>query len=180
VETDLIWQPGDTANYAIGQGFLTATPLQVLWSASIVAWHGSSYKPKLLYGKQADNRMVSVSTGRPDKKPLTDETLSALRQCMRAAVTEGTCKPLNLPGLEVGAKTGTAETGIRGQDDHSWVVGYFPVSKPKYGFVVFVENGGSSHDAAIPLALDLLRYIKRHPIIAPSATNTAAAKPSGK
>lgn len=161
-QADLIWYEGDTANYAIGQGFLTATPLQVLWMSNLVATNGMWYEPHLLYAKTTDGRVVPTQPGRPSKRPLSQEALNIVKQGMRMAVTSGTCKQLNVTGLSVCAKTGTAETGIRGQADHAWVTGFYPMDKPKYGFVLFCENGGLSSEAVVPEARQLLLFLKRY------------------
>jgi penicillin-binding protein 2 len=159
-ETDLKWYDGDNANFSIGQGSLKATPLQVLWSANIVAWGGKSWAPTLLYGRRADSRLVrSEHTDQSDCN-LDPGVLATVKQAMRLAVTSGTCKLLNISGMEVCAKSGTAETGNKGESPHSWVVGFYPASAPQYAFVLFVQNGGSSTEAAIPAAKNLLEYMK--------------------
>jgi penicillin-binding protein 2 len=84
---------------------------------------------------------------------------------MRAAAHEGgTCSRFQNLGMDIGAKSGTAETS-GGKEDHSWVVGYYPVSNPKYGFVGFVQNGGHGADAALPVIYDVLKFMKKHEII---------------
>lgn len=168
-ETDLRWYDGDSANYAIGQGFLTATPMQVLWSAGITAWDGESWPPSLLYGKQADHRLVRTPDPRPKRLALDSKTLALVRQAMRAAVTTGTCSALNIRGLDVCAKSGTAETGKRGEADDSWVVGFYPYQAPRYAFVAFFQNGGSSGEAAIPAMKQILLYMKDKEPIPPGA-----------
>lgn len=161
-DTELAWYRGDTANYSIGQGFLNATPLQVLWMSNLVATNGVWYPPRLLYAKTIDGRNTSLDALRSSKRPLSPEALNSVKQGMRQAVTAGTCKSLNLSGMSVCAKTGTAETGIRGQADHSWVVGFYPMNAPKYGFVVFKENGGLSSEAVVPEARRLLQFMHNY------------------
>jgi penicillin-binding protein 2 len=161
-KADWDWYRGDTANYSIGQGFLTATPLQVLWMSNLVATNGLSYPPRLLYAKTADGRVLPTETMKPIKHPLSEEALSFVKQGMRMAATSGTCKSLNLSGMSVCAKTGTAETGIAGKADHSWVTGFYPMNKPKYGFVVFCENGGLSSAVVVPEARQMLQFLKKY------------------
>ena len=91
---------------------------------------------------------------------LDPQALAVVEEGMRHAVTDGTCKKLNLSGMNVCAKSGTAETGIANEDDHAWVVGYWPREKPAYGFVVFYQNGGSAGDTAVPTARDLLSFMR--------------------
>ena len=48
---------------------------------------------------------------------------------------------LNLPQIEIAAKTGTAELGVTKLKVNSWVIGFFPYKNPKYAFVVMMEHG---------------------------------------
>jgi penicillin-binding protein 2 len=67
---------------------------------------------------------------------------------MRAAVTGGTCRAANIPGIEVCGKTGTAQN--RGQD-HSAFMGFAPMNDPKIAVAVYVENGGYGATYGVPL-----------------------------
>jgi penicillin-binding protein 2 len=156
------WFVGDTLNYAIGQGFLTATPLQVLWMAQLVATDGVWYKPRLLRAKTSEGRVTPLPKEPGRRRPLRAKVLAEVKQGMRLAVTTGTCKGLNLAGLSVCAKTGTAETGRRGEEDHAWVVAFYPMSKPKYALVVFLENGGHGSDTAVPKARVMLQFLRKY------------------
>jgi len=60
---------------------------------------------------------------------------------MRLAVTDGTAKGLYLPFLDVSAKTGTAERGVKKDRVNSWILGYYPSEEPRYAFVVIMEEG---------------------------------------
>ncbi|MBN2083404.1 penicillin-binding protein 2 [bacterium] len=180
-EIDRSWYDGDTLNYMIGQGYLTATPLQVLWSANVIAWDGWWYPPRLLKSKRVATQIVPVDTEgtplKPDENgqlayPLAEQplprgldgaALATVRSGMRLAVTDGTCKRVNVEGLAVCAKTGTAETGIAGEDSHAWIVGFYPQSAPEYSFVVFFQNGGSAGETAVPAARELLKYMQKFP-----------------
>ena len=155
---DRMWFDGNTANYAIGQGDLLATPLQVLWSANTVALDGRVYKPRLLIATQADGSKSAVEAEDGRNVPLDKEALAFVKRAMRFTVTNGTCRKLNLSGMQVAAKSGTAEAG-RGKADHSWVVGFYPYDKPRYSFVAYFQNGGSAGEAAIPAMYEMLRYL---------------------
>lgn len=163
------WYLGDTANYSIGQGFLTATPLQVLCATQVVALDGLWAQPRLLFAKSVDGRIVPVEGKRQRRRSLDRDALASVRSGMRLAVTSGTCEKLNLRGMGVRAKSGTAETGRKGEDHHAWVTGYFSnAAAPRggqgpplqYAFVVFFQNGGSAGDSAIPAARQLLLFFR--------------------
>ena len=61
------------------------------------------------------------------------------------AVTDGTAIALNISGIDVAGKTGTAELGSAKQRVNSWVEGFFPYEDPKYTFAVVLENGPASY-----------------------------------
>jgi penicillin-binding protein 2 len=155
---DRAWYSGHTLNYAIGQGDLLATPIQVLWATMLIATRGERYPPQLLYARGVDRQIVKEKPGRPQKVKLDEDILAIVEQGMRQAVSQGTCKALDDLGLKVCAKTGTAEQ--KGHEDHSWVVGYYPQGAPRYAFVCFFQNGGHGSDAAVPAAKELLKYLK--------------------
>jgi penicillin-binding protein 2 len=64
-----------------------------------------------------------------------------VREGMLLSAKEGTAKGLNIDGVTVGAKTGTAELGVTKDRVNSWVVGFFPYEKPRYAFAVVMESG---------------------------------------
>jgi len=79
-------------------------------------------------------------------------------QGMRAAVTGGTCRAANLPGLDVCGKTGTAQN--RGKD-HSAFMGFAPMNNPQIAVAVYVENGGWGATYGVPIgALIIEKYLK--------------------
>ena len=78
---------------------------------------------------------------------------------MRMAVTGGTCKGANLPGLDVCGKTGTVQNP-HGRD-HSVFMGFAPKEDPKIAICVYVENAGFGAQVAVPLgAMVLERYLR--------------------
>ena len=164
-EVDRIWYTGDTLNYMIGQGYMTATPLQVLVATQVLALNGLSYTPRLIKARTVNSQVEQLNRPEPVRRPLDEYAMSQVRRGMRLAVTDGTCRKLDLDGMEVCAKTGTAETGIKGEEDHSWVTGYYPADAPAYAFVVFFQNGGSSGATAVPAAQSLLKYMRANPPI---------------
>jgi penicillin-binding protein 2 len=125
------WRLGDTYNTAIGQYGFQVTPLQVASAVAALANGGYVPRPSLITTDPVERRNVGVSVG----------TLALVREGMRLAVTEGTASGLNVPGISVAAKTGTAELGVRKEFVNSWIVGFFPYEKPKYAFAVIMEHG---------------------------------------
>ena len=73
------------------------------------------------------------------------------------AVTDGTCRAANIPGLEVCGKTGTAQN--KGKD-HSAFMGFAPMHNPKIAIAVYVENGGFGATYGVPIgALLMEQYL---------------------
>ena len=60
---------------------------------------------------------------------------------MRQAVTYGTAVALNVPYVQVAAKTGTAQLGALKNRVNSSVIGFFPYENPKYAFTIMMESG---------------------------------------
>ena len=128
------WRVGDTYNTSIGQYGTQITPIQALVAVSALSNGGNIVTPSLMF--------TSTST-RSDFKKITQnlDNLDISKEGMRLAVTSGTAVGLNVPYVNIGAKTGTAELGSKKQFVNSWVIGFFPYEKPKYAFVALMEKG---------------------------------------
>lgn len=66
---------------------------------------------------------------------------------MKQAVSYGTAALLNVPYVQVAAKTGTAQLGVNKNKVNSWVIGFFPYENPKYAFTIMMEAGSSTGGA---------------------------------
>lgn len=160
------WTSGDTVNLAIGQGFLTVTPLQVARYVAAVANGGTLYRPWVVArigaapdGSAREETFGPVPTG---KLPINEENLNAIRQGMEGATQRagGTATHrfygLNIP---VAGKTGTAEAPGETSLPHSWFAGYAPANchtlpegcEEQIAVVVLVENAGEGSTVAAPL-----------------------------
>ncbi|XXF76352.1 penicillin-binding transpeptidase domain-containing protein [Myxococcaceae bacterium GXIMD 01537] len=137
----------ERAAAAIGQGRVLATPLHM---ASVAAAVGS--------GVWHAPRLLADSEGGPDEH-LPRGTPEALRELMRAVVTEGSGRAASgIPGL-VG-KTGTAEFGkTLPLQTHAWFIGVHD----GIGFAVFVEGGGVGGRVAVPIAARFVEALRRAP-----------------
>lgn len=125
------WRLGDTYNTAIGQYGFQVTPLQVVRYTAALANGGTLLKPQLRAGASAEGTSVG----------LLESELKVVRDGMRDAVNAGgTAAALNMGGIEIAAKTGTAQVGTRNQYMNSWVIGFWPASAPKYAFAVVLEK----------------------------------------
>ncbi len=164
------WTTGDTYNMGIGQGYMGATPLQVLNTTAAVANGGTLYQPQLVYQiVDVDGNVVRDFAPQVIRQvPVAKENLELVREGMRAAVTRGTAEWLTLDGpLKVAAKTGTAEycdspdcmdeNGII-LTAHAWFTCYAPYNDPDIVITVFVYGGGEGASTAMPVAAEILNY----------------------
>jgi len=149
---------GDTANMAIGQGAVLATPIQVARMMAAVANGGVFFKPRLVQRVlRADGRVLYSDPGRVNGHvELSPMVWAFLRQSLLDVVNEGTGVAAHIPGIEIAGKTGTAQLvansrADRGQDN-AWFAAFAPANDPQYVVVVMIEHGGKGGEVAAPIA----------------------------
>ncbi|MDQ3756856.1 MAG: penicillin-binding protein 2 [Actinomycetota bacterium] len=127
------------AQSAIGQQSVAATPLEMALVAAGVANGGKIMKPHVL-AEVRDNEGNVVRTAQPGEwlTATSPETAAALRDMMVAVVNGGTATRAAVPGVQVAAKTGTAQT--TGDNSHAWIVAFAPAEAPKVALAVIVES----------------------------------------
>ena len=138
------WYTGDTIIFAIGQGYMTATPLQVAQAYSVLANQGYAYRPRLVdyitdgQTKEETEKIKNVEVKYPK------EYYRLLKNAMIGVVEEknGTGKILRTEGLKIAAKSGSAQNS-QFKETHAWVAGYFPADNPEIVFVVLLQGAGS-------------------------------------
>lgn len=142
---------GDNAQLAlsgIGQFEVRATPLHMAMVASAVANNGSLMRPYLVKTiRDADLAAISETSPSQYSQPISAQTAATLKDLMRSVVTDGTGGPAAISGVQVAAKTGTAQTGNESHQ-HAWIVGFAPADDPQVAVAVFVQNGGDAGSAA--------------------------------
>ena len=130
------WRVGDTYNTSIGQYGFQVTPIQMVRAVAAIANGGFLVEPHV----RLDERVAPRERVR-----MSDEDLTIIREGMRLSVLEGTAKGLNMPGVDIAAKTGTAELGETKERVNSWVIGFFPYESPRYAFAVVMEQGPATN-----------------------------------
>ena len=164
------WSSGLTANTAIGQGDVLATPLQMAALAGAVANGGTVYYPRLIDRVVAqDGTVISQEPARVranlvDDVGLTKDQIETVRRGMWKVVNEGggTAGRARIKGWEVAGKTGTAQFSRSGvKDNHTWFVSFAPYNDPKYVVVVFVQGAKSGGGVSAPIAAKILEDIKK-------------------
>jgi penicillin-binding protein 2 len=162
------WSPGYTANTAIGQGFVLATPLQVANMAATVANGGFVYQPHLVEkvvaqdGTKLKEESCQIKTDFLKESGITAEQFEKVRKGMWRVVndSDGTARKARVKGYEVAGKTGTAQFWRNGiKDYHTWFVCFAPYDKPRYVVCVFVQGGHSGGSVPAPIAAKILEQI---------------------
>ncbi|MGH2598473.1 MAG: penicillin-binding protein 2 [Dehalococcoidia bacterium] len=161
------WYTGDTFNMGIGQGYVEATPLQVLRLTVTIANGGTLLRPKVVREiRDADGNVIVPAGPEVIRRVAVDpRNLQVMRDAMRMSVTQGTANRAAVPGVAIAAKTGTAEFGVRlgagsvygRYKEHGWTVAFGPYENPEVAVVVFQEEGSGATTAA-PTAGKILDY----------------------
>lgn len=152
------WYIGDSYHCAIGQGFVTATPLQLANFTAALANGGTLYAPKIVGQiKTSDGKVNSVSPTIIRKNFISDQVMQVVREGMRKTVTDGTAQPLKTLPVEVAGKTGTAEFGGEGKT-HGWFISFAPYENPEIAMVVLAEGGGDGHSSGVPVTKEVYDY----------------------
>ncbi len=151
------WQRGDTVNMSIGQGYVQVTPLQLADYTAALANGGTLWRPQLVQEvRDSSGNLVHSMT--PEKRgdlSLKPEYRDAIVRGMRKVVQKGGTAPnVAIPGLDIAAKTGTAQTG-RGKDNSVFVC-FAPADHPKIAIAVLIEKVGHGNEFAGPVARQML------------------------
>lgn len=163
------WYPGDTANMAIGQGFVLSTPLQMACFTASVA-RGEVYtQPTLIHD--------------PNRPPQHTEPIG-LTPAQRLALFEGmeactlppkgtarnmtTVEMQKVPGVRIAGKTGTAQVSTKaGTINIAWFICFAPVEKPEIAIAIALEGdtpgeefGGGRNSGPVASAI-LQKYFEK-------------------
>jgi penicillin-binding protein 2 len=149
-----VWEPGQAAIAAIGQGYVTSTPLQLTNAYAALANGGTLYAPRIGEALMTPAGQVAQRINPPvvRKLPVSSKTLAYIRSALAGVVTQGTAAgafggfPLNQ--VCVAGKTGTAE--IVGKTATSVFASFAPCNNPKLVVVVMLPDSGYGADAAAP------------------------------
>lgn len=165
------WSSCTNLTLGIGQDKMTATPLQLANAMCIIANKGYYYTPHFVtrIDQETDADTVFVGKFRQKHEVLThisDTAYNATIQGMADVVRIGTARVATIPGIQVCAKTGTAQnsTRLRGRKidlpNNSMFVCFAPMENPKICLAVAVENAGFGATWAGPIARILMeRYL---------------------
>ena len=163
------WYKGDTVNLGVGQGYLSATPLQLAYYSSVLANKGESKDLSFVFDK------TDLKNSYIKSQNISDLDWKKLHQSMIGVIDSpiGTAKRLQeLKKYIVAAKSGTVELVstetkedykiIReneGNRDHAIIIAFGPMPNPKYAVSVVIENGESGGSVAGPVAIAVLNSL---------------------
>ena len=163
------WFKGDTVNLGVGQGYLSATPLQLAYYATVLGNKGISKDLSFVHDKNDLKNLYIQSDN------IGDLDWKKLHQSMIGVIDSpiGTAKRLQeLKTYLVAAKSGTVELVstetkedykiIReneGNRDHAIIIAFGPMPNPKYAVSVVIENGESGGSVAGPVAIAVLNSL---------------------
>ncbi|GAB1488579.1 penicillin-binding protein 2 [Opitutaceae bacterium] len=156
------WQPGDTANFSIGQGFLDVTPLQMATFMASFARGQVQTPPTLLH---EDNRRALRTEAIGLPAAYYDAIVKGMEECTQTGTAKilTTLSSMRIPGLRIAGKTGTAQKDTpKGRINLAWFICFAPVENPQIAIAVMVEGdtpgeetGGGRY--AVPVAQAILK-----------------------
>ena len=161
------WTKAVMLNLAIGQGEFLSTPMELAEFYCGLANHGKVYKPHIMrHLRSVNGELTEFKPEIARELPFSEETLNILREGLYRVVNSGTgtAGRSRIPEVVMLGKTGTAQNPHG--NDHSWFVGYAPMSDPEILGCVIVENAGHGSTVAAPIVKDVLvRYFQKKGII---------------
>lgn len=153
-----IWLPGESLHFAIGQGYLTTSPIQLISFLCAIGNGGKIYRPYLVDRIESyDGQLVKQFEPEiTSELSVSHETLEIIKKGMVGVTTYGTAKrAFGLP-ITVAGKTGTAQTRSD-YANHGWFAGFAPADDPEIAILIFIKHGVSSR-YTLPIVSDILKY----------------------
>ena len=166
------WYEGENLSLAIGQGYLTSTPLQLARFVATLVNGGYLVTPHVVLA--VDGRKLIFQKKKIDVK---ESTLEFIKQAMLDVVEKGTARAHRIRRIKYGGKTGTVQVvsfktlekllgkpkeKIKEEEipkemrDHAWFVAFAPYDDPEIAVSVLVEHCGSGSKCAAPLAKKII------------------------
>jgi len=168
------WTLGHLMNLVIGQGAMLVTPIQMARYAAAIGNGGYLVTPHVCGAPSPRQRIEGVS----------ENTLETVEKAMGRVVygEQGTGRRVQIEGVEIAGKSGTAQVPNRDNDD-AWFVAFAPREQPAIAVAVVVEGGGGGGAVAGPIARQVIKAFfdkqaeKQPTVAAPSsAAQTWAAR----
>ncbi len=186
------WLPGETISAAIGQGYVSVTPLQMASLIGTVANDGAMFRPRLIQA------VMDRATGELHPRPaelkrtlkLRPGILPVIKDALAGVVKEGTATKAQSALVTIAGKTGTAQVAAlrTGPEkdipkkfrDHAWFVAFAPVEAPTIAVAIIGEHLGHGGSASAPLAKELIETYVKLNLSAPSSVKDGAVARVGE
>ncbi|TXI82286.1 MAG: penicillin-binding protein 2 [Cupriavidus sp.] len=193
------WYPGETLNIGIGQGYVTATPMQLAQMAARIAMRGGGFKPHIVHASE-DPLSKVVTLTKPEALPPIvlqnsknwDAVISAMEGV--AQIAGGTAYKIGHDApYRIAAKTGTAQVAGMSQDeakaramesvplhlrDHALFIAFAPADNPQIAVGVLAEHGGHGASVAAPIARKVMDMYLLGEVRYRDGTEPAVATPT--
>ena len=152
-----------TGNFAFGQGYLSATPLQIAACFSVFANGGFYKEPSVIYGKvNSEGAFQKEEEGAP-KRILSEVTCEKINAGLLMTAVSGTGTDAFSSLFSSCSETATAQSGQYNGDGteikYCWFVGFFPAENPKYTICILKENGSSGGSDGAPVFKEIAENI---------------------
>ena len=146
------WGIGDLMSLGIGQGMVSASPLQMAVATSTLANGGYKIQPHVVTGIRNGNGEVQYTRPVLEKISwLRDEDVEAVQKGMLRVIPEGGARWRSMiPGIDIAGKTGTSQNPHG--ENHGWFIAYAPKDDPQIAIAVLTENTGFGSQSAAPIA----------------------------
>ncbi len=130
------------ANFSIGQGDVTLSPVSMLTLYTSIANDGAYYLPSVVEGTIDNGDFIKYDIGKRTRV-MDKEQAEILRKFLVSVIEEGTGEDAMPKTITAGGKTATAQTGKYENGSEiccGWFCGFFPAEKPEYVAIIFSEN----------------------------------------
>ncbi|MFL2635384.1 MAG: penicillin-binding protein 2 [Tepidiformaceae bacterium] len=158
--TEREWYYADTCFMGIGQGDVTATPLQIAIMTAAIANNGKLLTPRIATKiTDTEGNLIEQKPTVSTKIPVSQKNLEVIREGMRQAVANGSATLAKVEGIQTAGKTGTAEfiAADGTTKEHAWFTGFAPFDSPEIVVTVYFDLGQGNLKAS-PIAAEIMRY----------------------
>lgn len=151
-EPETLQNPAYLANFSIGQGDFSASPVSLLPLYTAVANGGEYYLPSLVKSTIKGGKTIPYDKGNTTRA-LSKKTADTIKEYLKDVITEGTAAAATPKTVTAAGKTATAQTGRVDESgkkiNNSWFCGFFPAEEPEYVAVVLSEGGNTAETSAV-------------------------------
>jgi penicillin-binding protein 2 len=198
------WQPGENLSTAIGQGYVTVSPLQMAVAYNTIATEGKVVKPFIVSQiSDLDGKFISktfptvvrdITLPQPNGYKIDAENFRIVKEAMRRVANgaSGTARHWKIPGVEMAGKTGTAQVMSFSADQiysscqarpiqmrhHGWYIAWAPWDKPEITVAVLAQHACHGNTGAAPIVRDIIEayFKKNHPEVIAEGIKKLGAK----